>query len=156
MKRITTILLQALIVILGIATLAFMLWEPHLEGRNANATLFEIYFKDPFLAGAYITSIAYFLALYQAFKTLTYVRQGKTYSPETVRALRIIRNCALTLVVVVGAAVAYLFIARPEDDIAGGVAMSLFLIFGSAIVAATAQMLKRRVQKTADQLPRTT
>ncbi len=50
MKRNSALLLQAAIVLIGIGTLALMLWEPHIEGRNAHATNFEIYFKDPFLA----------------------------------------------------------------------------------------------------------
>ena len=54
MKRSSTIFLQVVIVLIGIGALALMLWEPHIEGRNAHATLFEIYFKDPFLAYAYI------------------------------------------------------------------------------------------------------
>ena len=60
MKRSSTIFLQVVIVLIGIGALALMLWEPHIEGRNAHATLFEIYFKDPFLAYAYIASIAVF------------------------------------------------------------------------------------------------
>lgn len=70
MKRGSTIFLQAVIVLLGIGALALMLWEPHLEGRNAHATTFEIYFNDPFLAYAYVASIPFFTALYQAFKVL--------------------------------------------------------------------------------------
>ena len=58
-----------------------MLWEPHIEGRNAHATLFEIYFKDPFLAYAYIASIPFFVALFQAFTILGYVGQNKAFSP---------------------------------------------------------------------------
>jgi hypothetical protein len=60
-----TIFLQAVIVLIGIGALALMLWEPHIEGRNAHATLFEIYFNDPFLAYAYLASIPFFVALYQ-------------------------------------------------------------------------------------------
>ena len=97
MKKSSTILLQVVLVLIGIGTLAFMLWEPHIEGRNAHATLFEIYFKDPFLAYAYITSIAFFFALYQTFKVLGLVGQNKTFSQETVRALRIIKYCGLVL-----------------------------------------------------------
>ena len=67
MKRSSTTFLQVVIVLVGIGTLALMLWEPHLEGRNVNATLFQIYFNDPFLVYAYIGSIAFFVALYQAF-----------------------------------------------------------------------------------------
>ena len=48
MKRSSTIFLQVVIVLIGIGALALMLWEPHIEGRNAHATLFEIYFKIPF------------------------------------------------------------------------------------------------------------
>jgi hypothetical protein len=51
--------LQVVIVLIGIGVLAFMLWEPHVEGRNAHATVFEIYFHDPFLAYAYIGSIPF-------------------------------------------------------------------------------------------------
>jgi hypothetical protein len=83
MKRSSTIFLQIVIVLIGIGALALMLWEPHIEGRNAHATLFEIYFKDPFLAYAYIASIPFFIALYQAFKVLEYVRQNKTFSQAT-------------------------------------------------------------------------
>lgn len=48
--RLETMFLQAVVVLIGIGALAFLLWEPHLKGRNANATTFEIYFNDPFLA----------------------------------------------------------------------------------------------------------
>ena len=75
---IPTIFLQAVIVLIGIGALALMLWEPHIEGRNAHATFFEIYFKDPFLAYAYLASIPFFVALYQVFKVLGYIgpKQG--------------------------------------------------------------------------------
>src|SRR5215510_4442503 len=86
-----TIFLQAVIVLIGIGALALMLWEPHIEGRNAHVTLFEIYFKDPFLAYAYTASIAFFVALYQAFRVLGYIGQNKTFSQATVKALRTIK-----------------------------------------------------------------
>lgn len=85
MKRSSTIFLQIVIVLIGIGALALMLWEPHIEGRNAHATLFEIYFKDPFLAYAYIASTAFFVALYQAFKVLGYAGQNKVFSPTAVK-----------------------------------------------------------------------
>src|SRR5919205_4430778 len=90
--------LQAVIVLIGIGALALMLWEPHLEGRNAHATLFEIYFKDPFLAYAYVASIPFFVALYQAFKVLGYAGQNKVFSQEAVKALQIIKYCALSMI----------------------------------------------------------
>src|SRR5829696_4569491 len=76
MKRSSTAFLQTVIVLIGIGALAFMLWEPHVEGRNAHATPFEIYFKDPFLAFAYVGSAPFFVAHYQAFKVLRYAGQN--------------------------------------------------------------------------------
>src|SRR4249920_1673615 len=97
MKRSSTIFLQVVIVLIGIGALALMLWEPHLEGRNAHATLFQIYFNDPFLAYAYTASIAFFFALYQAFKLLGYIGQNKVFSQAAVNALRTIKYCAIIL-----------------------------------------------------------
>ena len=57
MKRSSTTFLQLVIVLIGIGALALLLWEPHIEGRNAHATLFEIYFKDLFLAYAYFFGV---------------------------------------------------------------------------------------------------
>ncbi len=136
--------------LIGIGALAFMLWEPHIEGRNAHATLFQIYFNDPFLAYAYIASIAFFVALYQTFKLLGYIGQHKVFSQAAVNTLRTIRYCATTLVGFVVAAEAYLFIARPEDDIAGGVFMGLLLIFVSGVVATAAGVFERTLQNAVD------
>jgi hypothetical protein len=150
-KRSSTLFLQAVIVLIGIGTLALMLWEPHLEGRNAHATTFEIYFKDPFLAYAYLASIAFFTALFQAFRLLGYAGQNKVFSLDSVRALRTIKYCAISLVAAIGAAIAYLFIAmRGKDDIAGGVAMGLVMIFVSVVIATAAAVFERLLQNAVD------
>src|SRR6188508_2216069 len=91
MNRGSILFLKAVLVLIGIGALALLLWEPHLEGRNAHATLFEIYFNDPFLAYAYLASIPFFVALYQAFKLLGYIGQNKALSQATVKALRTIK-----------------------------------------------------------------
>lgn len=152
MKRGSTIFLQAVIALIGIGVLTFMLWEPHLEGRNANATLFEIYFKDPFLAYAYIASIAFFVALYQAFKLLGNIGRNEAFSEGSVRAVRTIKYCAMTLVAFVVGAEAYLFIVqrRVEEDIAGGLMMGLVMIFISVVIATAADVLEGLLQDAVD------
>src|SRR5215831_5950964 len=110
-----TIFLQAVIVLIGIGALALMLWEPHIEGRNAHATLFEIYFKDPFLAYAYLASIPFFIALYQAFKVLGYVRQNKTFSQATVKALRTIKYCAIAIIGFVAVSAVFFLSSDPDE-----------------------------------------
>lgn len=142
MKRISAIFLQIVTALVGIGALAFMLLEPLFEGRNANATLLQVYFNDLFLAYAYTASIAFFVALYQAFRVLGYVRQNMTFSQVTVKALRIIKYCAMTIIGFIVPAVAYLFIVRPGDDIAGGVFMGFLITLISSVIAATAAMLE--------------
>ncbi len=151
MKKSSTVFLQVVIVLIGIGALALMLWEPHLEGRNAHATLFQIYFNDPFLAYAYIASIAFFVALYQAFKLLGYVGRSDVFSQRSVKALRTIKYCAMSLVGFLVGAEAYFFIVqRGKDDIAGGVMMGLFLIFISVVVATAAAVFERTLQSAVE------
>jgi hypothetical protein len=150
-KRSSTIFLQVVIVLIGIVALALMLWEPHLEGRNAHATVYEIYFNDPFLAYAYTASIAFFVALFQAFKLLGYIGKNEVFSLESVKALRTIKYCAISLVVTIAGALGYIFIAvRGKDDIAGGVAMGLVLISVSVVIATAAAVFERLLQNAVD------
>jgi len=148
MKRrplVSTIFLQAVIVLIGIGALALMLWEPHIEGRNAHATLVEIYFKDPFLAYAYLASIPFFVALYQAIKVVGYIGENNAFSQPTLKALRTIRVCALAIIGLV--AVGELFIVLGDsDDHAGGVFIGILIAFGSVVVATAAGMFERRLQ----------
>ncbi len=151
MKKGSTVFLQVVTVLVGIGALALMLWEPHLEGRNVHATLFQIYFNDPFLAYAYIASIAFFVALYQTFKLFGYVAQDKIFSLNSVIALRKIKYCAISLVAFILGAEAYFFIAmRGKDDITGGVMMGLIMIFISVVVANVAAVFERILQSAVD------
>jgi hypothetical protein len=151
MKRGSTIFLQAVILLLGVGVFTFLLWEPHLEGRNVHATLFEIYFKDPFLAYIYLAFVPFFVALYQAFKLLGYARRNEIFSQHSVRALRIIKYCAMTTALFIVGAEAYIFIfVRGTDDVAGGVMMGAFIIFVSAIIATGAAVFERILQNAVD------
>ena len=156
MRKNSTLFLQIVIVTLGIGALAFMLWEPHIEDRNANATLFEMYFNDSFLVYAYTASIAFFVALYQAFKLFGRIGRGEVFSEASVKALRTIKYCATTVVAFAMGAEIYLFIVRPDDDIAGGVFMGLLLIAVSGIISIVADRFARKLQSDVDGNPRKT
>jgi len=145
MKKSLTIFLQLVVILIGIGTLALMLWEPHIEGVNAHATPFEIYFKDPFLAYAYVASIPFFVALYQAFKALGYVRQNKKFSGETVKALRTIKYCAISIIGFVAGAEIIIMLSE-SDDRAGGVFMGVLIAVTSIIIATVAAKFERILQ----------
>lgn len=151
MNKSSTVFLQVVIVLIGIGALALLLWEPHLEGRNAHATLFQIYFNDPFLAYAYTASIAFFVALYQAFRFLGCVGGGDVFSHRSVKAMRTIKYCAMSLVgFLVGAEAYFQIVQRNKEDIAGGVMMGLFLIFISVVVATAAAVFEKTLESAVD------
>src|SRR3979409_781526 len=144
MKRGSTIFLQCVIQLLGALLLALLLWEPQVEGRNVNATPFEIYFKDPFLAYIYLAFVPFFVGLYQAFKILGYARRNEIFFQRSVRRLRIIKYCALTTALFIVGAEAYIFIfVRGTDDVAGGVIVGSFIILVSVIIATAAAVFQR-------------
>ncbi len=149
MNRGPSVFLRVVVVLLGIGALAFLLWEPQVEGRNANATLFEVYFKDPFLAFVYLGSVPFFVGLYHAFKVLGYAGRSGAFSPTAVRSLRTIKVCALALIgfVAIGEVI---ILMTPDDDRAGGVVMGVFIAFASIVVATAAAVLERTLQNAVD------
>ena len=149
MKRGSTLFLQIVIVLIGTGVLAFLLWEPHVEGRNAHATLFAIYFKDPFLAYAYVASVPFFVGLYQAFKVLRYAGQNKVFSSAAVKAMRIIKYCAISIIGFVVVSVLFMPFADP-DDRPPGVVMRVLITFGSIVIATAAAMFERILQNAVD------
>jgi hypothetical protein len=151
MKSSSALFLQLVIVLLGLAVGGFLLWEPHVEGRNTHATIFEIYFKDPFLAYVYVGSIPFFLALYRAFGLLGHVRRHGTFSSVTVNALRAIKRCALTIIGFVAGAVVLILLFGDGEDRPAGVFMSGLVVFAASAIAITAALFARNLQSALSQ-----
>ncbi len=150
MKRSSTIFLQVVVVLIGIVALAIMVRFPLTEGRAANLDLFSIY-SDPFIVYGYLASIAFFVALYQAFKLLGYIGQNKVFSLNSVKALRTIKYCAIILSILIVIAGLYIKIFHAEgDDPAGFLAMCIVTTFVSIVVATTAAMFERILQNAVD------
>ena len=147
--RSSTAFLQFVIVLIGIGALALMLWEPHLEGRNAHATVFEVYFKDPFLVYAYLASTPFFVALYHGFKVLGYAGQNQVFSQAAVKALRTIKFCAIAMIGFVAGAEVYILM-HESDDRAGGVFIGVLIAFGSIVIATAAATFERILQNAVD------
>lgn len=151
-KRSSVVFLQAVIVFVGITTLGLMLLEPNLEGRNTHASLFQVYFNDPFLAYVYIGSIPFFVALIQAFKLLGYIGQNKLFSQTAVNTLKTIKHCAfITAGAIVGAG-AYIRIAAlsNNEDAAGALMLGIIAIFVSIVVGTAAAVFKETLQSAVD------
>jgi|SRR3989344_2042321 len=152
MKKSSTIFLQVVVVLIGIVALAIMIRFPLTEGRATNLDLFSIY-ADPFIIYGYLVSIAFFIALYQAFKLLGYIRQNKVFSLESVKSLRNIKYCAIVLSCLIVIAAIYIrvsFNGNADDDPAGFVAVSIVATFISIVVATAAAVFERTLQSAVE------
>lgn len=147
-KSSSALFLQGVIVLIGLATLGWMLWEPHLEGRNAHATMFEIYCKDPFLAYVYVGSIPFFVALYRAFGLFGELRLTGNFSLGTLNALRVIQRCGLAMLGFVAGAVSFILVYGDPEDRPPGIFMCLLAAFVASGIAIAATTFARNLQHT--------
>ena len=148
LKRSSTAFLQAVVVLIGIAVLAFLIWEPNVEGVNKNATLFQKY-CDPFILYAYTASVPFFVALYQWFKVLGYAGKNQAFSPAAVKALRTIKLCAIVFIGFVAVSVLFMIGGDPEDRPAG-IFMRLLFSFPTIVMGTAAATFERILQNAVD------
>ena len=145
------LVLQVGVVLLGMGTLALLLWEPHVEGRNVRASAFGIYFEDPFLAYAYIGSIPFFVALHRAFQLLGDVRRKGAFSQTTVDGLRAIRKCAIATIGFIAGGAIILLMFGDKEDRPPGVLMCVLFTSAASVAAIMSAMLARKLQQTLEQ-----
>ncbi len=147
MKKGLTIFLQIVLVLIGLVALVIMIRFPLTEGRAVNLDLFSIY-ADPLIMYGYLASIAFFVALYKAFKLLGYIGQNKVFSVNSVKALRTIKYCAIVLGILIVIAGLYIRIFHAtNDDPAGFLALCIVTTFISMVIATAATVLERTLQK---------
>ncbi len=150
MIRGSTIFLRVVISLIAIAALAVcILGLPGMVAQEARKTPDTAWLVYMFLVGAYILSIPFFVALFQAFKLLTYVDGNKAFSEVSARALGCIKYCAITIsmLMVAGMASVMVLSIGKGEDMAGIVAMGLLITFASCVVAAVAAVLQKQVEK---------
>jgi hypothetical protein len=150
MKQISTVFLQVVVVLIGIGALVLLLWMPLTEGRATNLDLFHIYF-DPLILYAYAASIAFFVALYKAFKLLGYIGQNKVFSTDSVKTIKSIKHCAIILGILIVLAGVYIrLFHEKEDDPAGFIAICIVTTFVSIVFATAAAVFEKLLQNAID------
>lgn len=152
MKSALIVGLQVTVMLFGLVVLVFLICEPQVEGRNAHATQFEIYFHDPFLAYVYLASVPFFVGLYHVERLLSLIRLRSASSRAGLDTVRMIKWCAG---MVLGAAVVsllFMFEGDPEDR-PPGLALRLMVILPSITVALLAARSERRLRNLFAQPP---
>ena len=149
MKRSSTLFLRVVICLIAIGALAGMIWFPQTEGRAANLDLISIY-TDPFIIYIYITSIPFFIGLYQAFKLLNFIDANKAFSQGAVNTLKNMKFASLSLIGFIALAEFYIRFFAHGDDPAGPTAIGIFASFAAAVIVTAAAVFQKLLQNAVD------
>lgn len=145
MKRVSTLFLKGIILLIAIVVLVGMLWFPQTEGRAANLDLISIY-ADPFIIYVYIASAPFFIGLYQAFKLLNLIEDNKAFSQGAVNALKNIKFASLSLIGFITLALFYIRFVALGDDSAGPTTLGICTIVALAVIATAATVFQKLFQ----------
>jgi hypothetical protein len=104
----------------------------------------------PILLGMYIPAVPFFIALYQSWKLLGFIDKNKTFSNESVNALKNIKYCATIIGVLYTTGMPYIFYAADRDDAPGVVAIGCIIIFASFVIAVFSAVLQKLLQNAID------
>ncbi|MCM3618943.1 DUF2975 domain-containing protein [Sutcliffiella horikoshii] len=139
-----TIFLKLAVLLIGTPVLALCIfWLPWFSREAAEQYPKLAFWQYPFLIGVYITAIAFFMALYQALKLLSYIDKNNAFSDLSVKALKTIKYCAI---IISGLYVVFLplfYFIGEIDDAPGIIVLGLVIIFASAVIAVFAAVLQK-------------
>lgn len=151
LKQGSTHFLRFALFILGLAVLAFCIFALPSMWKGGSAE-FPMASRAIFLImiSLYLTAIPFFIALWQAFKLLSYIDQNKAFSDLSIKALRNIKYCAIAMTVLYWADVPLLFPIADADDAPGLIIIGAALACAPIVVAVFAAVLQKLLQNAID------
>ncbi|MBO1580387.1 DUF2975 domain-containing protein [Bacillus sp. XF8] len=149
MKRVSTTFLKIAVILIGIPILALCIFGlPWLANNPVNPDYAHILY--PILIIMYVSVIPFFVALYQAFLLLSYIDKNKAFSKLSVRALKNIKYCAITISILYVVGMPLFYLMAEIDDAPGIILIGLVVIFASMVIAVFAAVLQKLLKEAID------
>jgi hypothetical protein len=139
MNQGSTTFLKTAIIFVGVVVLALCVF---ILPRGINQEESGVGYT-PVIVGMYLTTIPFFIALYQTLKLLHYVDKKKAFSNLSVNALKYIKYCAASIGALYGAGMPYIYLAAQEDDAPGVIVIGLVITFASVVIAVFTAVLQK-------------
>jgi hypothetical protein len=98
----------------------------------------------------YSAAIPFYFALYQAFKLLSYIDKNKAFSELSVKALKNIKYCAITISALYVVIIPFVYLVAEKDDAPGLIIIGMVPIFASMVVAVFAAVLQKLLKNAID------
>jgi len=144
MKRGSTVILRAIIVVggLGVLVLCFLSLLKFIDGQVGGYA--------PILIGVYVSLVPFLFALIQGMKLLGNIDQDKAFSVASVSALKNIKISATVIGAMYTLGIPYVYIVADRDDAPGVIVMALGVILISFVVAIFSSVIQRLFQNAVD------
>ncbi|WNV78064.1 DUF2975 domain-containing protein [Bacillus atrophaeus] len=151
MKRGTTLFLKIAVFLIGIPVLALCIFlVPEIANFAAELYPDIVCIKYLVLINLYASAIPFYFALYQAFKLLSYIDKNKAFSELSVRALKNIKYCAMTISILFVVGMPLFYLMAEKDDAPGIILIGLVVIFASMVIAVFAAVLQKLLKEAID------
>lgn len=149
MERGQTLFLKVTVFLIGIPVLLLcILWLPKVAVGAIE--YFPKWASVPVIIGMYGSAIPYFVALYQAFRLLGFIDKNEAFSELSVKALKNIKYCAVTITALYLSISPLMYIMAEMDDAPGILAFGLLIAFGSSVIAVFAAVLQKLLRSAID------
>lgn len=148
MKR-ETLFLKIAVILIGTPVLALCLFGlPWLADNPVNPNYAHMLY--PILIGMFVSVVPFYFALYQAFRLLCYIDKNKAFSQISVKALRNIKYCAITISTLYAVMMPFVYLVAEKDDAPGLIMIGAVPIFASIVIAVFAAVLQKLLKNAID------
>ncbi|MGW5955649.1 DUF2975 domain-containing protein [Bacillus mycoides] len=131
------------IIFIGIPVLALCIFLVPKIGNFAGELYPDIaYMKSLVLIDMYAAAIPFYFALYQAFKLLSYIDKNQAFSELSVKALKNIKYCAITISTLYLPGMPFYYLIAERVDPPGIIPIELVITFASMVIAFFAAILQ--------------
>ncbi|WP_102029066.1 DUF2975 domain-containing protein [Salirhabdus sp. Marseille-P4669] len=146
MKQGTTLFLKVTVILMGIPVLALGLYGLYFLINNPFNPDYD-HILYPIFVGIYVSIVPYFIALYQAFKLLSYIDKNLAFSNLSVKALKNIKICAVIISCLYVCILPFVYMVAELDDAPGLIIIGMIPVFASMVIAVFAAVLQRLLQE---------
>ncbi|WP_411844125.1 DUF2975 domain-containing protein [Salinicoccus sp. HZC-1] len=148
MKRSSTLFLKFALIIIGLPVLAICIALMPMIVKNVGD---GIEGWDALMLGMltimYVTAIPFYMALFQAFKLLSYIDKNIAFSDQSVNALRKIKHYAMIMTGLYVLNLPLFYIFAELDDAPGVIIVGMMFIFAPLVITVFAALLEKLLQE---------
>ncbi|WP_018664193.1 DUF2975 domain-containing protein [Heyndrickxia acidiproducens] len=146
MKRGSTLFLKIAVFLIGMPVLAFGIFGVYWLVQHPVNQAYA-YILYPILIGIYVSAFPFYIALYKAFRLLSYIDKNRAFSQISVETLKKIKYCAITVGALYVAVMPFVYLLADKDDAPGLIIIGMIPVFASMVIAVFAAVLQRLLQE---------